>query len=279
MNKDGAPEEKQRYHVMYNDPVMNQYVLDAYASAPDYLLYTLSPKDRSLIQKISNTTLEQKLYLLGKLGKRFAFVVADRGKLSKNPTSLITFINWCKRKFTSLQGTTLKDFGLFVRGDKELIQHLSRLSIDITPKNMYLLRDYEEIAVGIERVSDIKLKMAVEEQSTEVMDRWLTKVYRHFHTLPAGYQKTYTVTQQNIPFLFYMHIHRDRLVPAVELAIEFNRAKQTVLMNMEQLREVGICQEEALIVPETEGSYYRAFQLTGYGVTIVNRIREQIVSQ
>jgi hypothetical protein len=279
MNKEGQNQfTKPRDGVPFNDAVMNQYVLDAVASAPEAIYKALDWYDKNLINKISATTLEQKLYLLGKLGKRFAFVIADRGKVSRNPDSIISFLDWCRRKFLSLSGDTLRQWGLFVRGDKELIQHLSRLSIDTTPKTMYLLRNYEEIAEGIDRVTHVQLRTAIAEQTSNMLDHWVFKVLSYYRHLPLNLKSKFGITQQNLPLLFYLINHKERLIAPIEMAMHFNSDRQTIQKYCMPLVESGILQHELLTTEAGVGEMQNAFQLTGYGITVINMIREQIVS-
>jgi hypothetical protein len=275
MNRKHQPSD-----VPYYDEEMTQYILDAYASAPDSIKKCFEAVDRDLLKRVSYATLEQKLYLLGKLGKRFAIVVADRGKISINPLTFKEFTGWCKRRLAKLVGSSLKQWGLFIRGDKELIQNLSRISIDINPKTMYLLRNYEEIAVGIDEVSHIKLKSAVESQSIAVVDRFILRCYSYKSQLPR-YNKYNppTITQEGLLVLFYLSVHRERLIAPLEIGLEYGWDRRSVMAYLRQFTDMGITQEDIMFSEVSTSEPLKVFQLTGYGLTVINQIRDKIIYQ
>jgi DNA-binding MarR family transcriptional regulator len=263
--------------IPYYDEQLSQYILDAYASANESIRCTLTDRDKWLIKRIASTTLEQKLYLCGKLGKRFAIVVADRGRVANTPFNVTKAVQWFKKRVIEAIGTTLKHWGIFIRGDKEIIQSLSRLSMDISPKTMYLLRNYEEIALGIEEISNIKTKVAIESQCTDVVDNFILKYSLYRDQLPHYKRGSQVLTKETLPLLFYFSQHKDRYIPNLELAVYFGLEVTTISKFTNDLFDMGYVQIDTYT--DDLNSITRVYQLTGYGLLILNQIRDKIVSR
>lgn len=169
---------------------------------------------------------------------------------------------------------------MFVRADKEIMQNLSRLSLDINPKTMYILRNHEEIAQHAENVRSLDVKIAIEHQSHFLIDKLLSEAYSFIGHYSAYDQKRYKTLKEQIPILFYLSYQRDRYVSVPELAVHLGESSKSNRFQfyINQLVQSGHVQEdlqEGLIMP---GRVERVYQLTGYGVITVNQIRERITT-
>lgn len=263
--------------IPYYDDEMTQYILDAYAAAPDSVRSAFDGQDKHLLKRVSNATLEQKLYLLGKLGKRFAIFVADRGKISSSPFTFKRFTAWVKRRVITLIGPELRNWGAFIRADKEIIQHLSRLSIDINPKTMYLLRNYEEIATGIDEIAHINVKAAIDLQARQIVDEFILKILTYKSQLPSFPKTRDKMTQQFMLVLFFLSAHKERLIAPIEIAMQYGWNVKSVLSCLNALLELGMVQEEIMYGEDTTTEPIHVFQLTGYGAIIINQTRDKFI--
>lgn len=261
--------------VPYWDQEMAQYILDAVAAAPDSVMRSFDGRDLKLVKDINSSTLEQKLYLLGKLGKRFAVLVADREE-KNNLSTIRALVEWSRKRIALLSGTFLRHWGAFVRADKELIQHLSRLSIDITPRTMYLLRDYNEIARSFDRVSRINISASAEHEANDILDHWILRVLSHNAQLLSYNNSRPKISRESICCIFYLSANKRRLVAPLDMSVHFGWKESLVRKYLNQLLEMDIVQKDYEVVG---GVHIDLFQLTGYGNIILNKIREDIISR
>lgn len=262
----------------YYDAALTQYIVDAAAAANEIIINSLSDSDKALIRRCHTISLTQKLHLLGKFGKRFAIVVADRAKVLDNPFSMETFKYWARTRIFKMIGPSLKSWGLLVRADKEILQSLSRLSLDINPKTMYLLRNYTDISNNISDILDSQAKIAAQHESQNIIDNFLSRAFSVLMSHDNKVHKRQKINKYQIPILFYLSVNRTRYVSVTEMSLNLGSAEQWVYKQMLDMSHNGIVQGEYEELPP-EGGARKLYQLTGYGVTILNQLRDRITSQ
>lgn len=247
-----------------------RYILDAVSSAHELYYRNLSEVDKRILMNLRNATLDEKLLILGKLNHRFAIVVTKRSKMQPFSINRVKAIfRFLKHKVLNMIGDTLHDYGMFVMTDKEVMEGLTAVSCQARGEQYYILRDYEEIAAGIDRISHIYHKAAVELQAIKMVNAFISETYALPSRLRQNNEKDrYGVSYDQLPILFYLAAHPEGSIGYDSLGLHFGFGYNNTYFKkkMDQLVESGHCLE-------IEKSHY---QLSGYGVHTVTQLRDRI---
>ena len=256
------------------DEAFAQYILDAASSVDDLVMKRFSESDRKILLNVHSASLEEALHILGLLGKRYAIVVGDRKKIIENKINVKAILRWFRNKTLKHISPALRDWGLFIRADKEIVQSLSLLSLEINPKTMFQLRNYEEIALHASNVSDVYVRAQVTKQSQLIVDEFLTQAFAMYYRVKFRHEAArLKIKADMLPILFYFSANREHKISAIMIAQWLSMHEETSKMRakLEQMVNDGHLQKH---VVGQEGEYY--YQLTGFGVHTVNKIRDSI---
>lgn len=252
------------------DDELNQYILDAVAMAPpDQVRLRLRAEDYEALRDLNRTSLEQRLTILGRLGRRFAVVVMDRKKVIDTPITqnrIFAMLRFFRHKTRKLLGSNLKEWGLFIRADREIYQALNAASGYLSGKSQYLFRNYDELSNTIENLGDIKVSKRLAETRAVLIDRFLREAFRAFYLFES--QSRYNLRPQNIPLLFLFSAQPKEWLTFDDIMVYQNT------MSRKRTGQVMLELLDAGIVDEIKGDdEVRLFQLTAYGAFIADEVR------
>jgi hypothetical protein len=259
--------------VFINDE-FHRYVLDAVSSADERYYRFLSTAEKNILSNLDAVSLDEKLRLLGKLNHRFAIVVLKKHKLHKPVTigKVRAIFRFLKQKVLAMLGTTLKDYGMFIMADKEIMEGLEAISCQARGEHYYVLRDYEEIAANIHRTSDVYFKAAVETQAIRMVNALIAETYALPTRIKNHNEKgRYDVSSDHLPLLFFLAARPEQTVSYQEVSLHFGfgYTNTSFKKKLDQLVTSGHCQK----VDDNR------YQLTGFGVHIVTQLRERIIAK
>lgn len=144
----------------------DKYIADALAKSQSHELKYLDNREKGMlfVKNYEKYGLEEKLWLLGKLGHRFAILVAPREtilaeqeKKGLSWTNIKKALKIFRKKAESHEVKELADLGAFAIAEQSFMQSLTLISTIYNSKSYELVRDYEKIAEYIDRIQYNKL--------------------------------------------------------------------------------------------------------------------------
>lgn len=270
----------------FTDETLSKLVLDAYAEAPYNVIQLLTHRELEWIEKIDQLSFDKKLYLLCKLGYRFAFMIGkvpafDALASLNNDHVMMQFLKFCRYGGKMPAAKQFRECGFLIRSDATIIRNLSRLSGELDPELFYLFRDYDRLSQGIEKLqaSGYKLDVLPLEISKDIVSKFISKLFAICNRLPKSRFNPHGVNSTNLPYLFYFRANKERFIPLEEVMTYFNMGKSNTALNLDNLLRHGLLQRDRVYM-EYQGAKrsYAAYQLTGFGLTILNQIIDDLVN-
>ena len=203
----------------------------------------LDETDRDLIKKIGYASLEEKLWILGKIGYRFAITVMDRKKIIESRDfsgRIYKMISLLKRKLSLSVGSTLSDYGFFVLADNHIMKALTAISSILNNKTYYVIRKYEDIVENIDRVEDVEADSESSRQAKKTIDLFTLNILMGSDTISKlQKQTTHTITIIQFSILLYLSIYDDSLKCLEDIVSFFNGNSHSVKSNLKKLKSMG----------------------------------------
>lgn len=235
----------------------------------------LDDEDRRLIKQLPKASLEQKLWILGKMGHRFAVVVYRRRSIlndAKFMQRVVRLINLFKKKVSTQHGGDLRELGLFVMDDGVMMKALSNISSVLNNKTYYIVKDYEKLARHFDSATDTHYDMELQLQAKAVLDNFLLQAFLALRVI----EKTATDTPYNLPanqFIVMLCLHTLKNSSSeITIATMLGLTTSGVRWHADQLGQKGYAERFKF-----EDHWH--LRLTGLGEVVLSRMRNFIIQK
>lgn len=269
MNRHGKKKRFISYH-------LSQFIAEKVKTIKPEQYDMLDNEDRDLIKKIGYASLEEKLWILGKLGSRFAIVVFDRKKSLEEKTfttRLYKMLLLLRRKLSLTIGNTLSAFGIFVLGDEVIMKALSAVSAVLNHKTYYIIRDYQKLAENMDRAEDVVVEAEVSKQAKKTIDKFVIGILMGTDTISKIARKNaFNINVTQLSVMMYLSINDDRLVTEEEIAQYFSGNQVSIMKNIKVLMSLGYLERYNL----DDKTHY---VITGLGEVTMSRMRNYLINK